>query len=110
MAAAWFPPLRNHCTLNTAVRVVTQDETSSKRSKPFETGEHGKRGVGANHRSRTSERFRKQNVVTNASTFGDIGYTAMDDTEMAQRSIVIPVEPDVVDNPTIREALCGPYA
>jgi hypothetical protein len=49
-------------------------------------------------------------TVFNASTFGDIGYTATDDPKMVQRFTVIPVEPDVVDNSTVRETLCGPHA
>jgi hypothetical protein len=40
---------------------------------------------------------RKQNIVTNASAFGDIGYTAVGD-------------PEATDNPTVSEALDGHHA
>ncbi len=61
----------------------------------MDTGDK-RRGVGTND-ERPGKRVRKQNTVTNASTFGDIGYTAVGD-------------PEVTDNPTVSEALDGPHA
>ncbi len=46
---------------------------------------------------RPGKRVRKQNIMTNASAFGDIGYTAVGD-------------PEATDNPTLSEALDGPHA
>jgi hypothetical protein len=75
---------------------MTREKTSSERSEPLDTGEK-RRGVRTSD-ERPGKRVRKQNIVTNASSFGDIGYTAVDGG------------PEPMDNPTVSEALDGPHA
>ncbi len=91
-SSAAAKPLHSKYRSTSSTVNMTRDETSSERSVPLDTGENGKRGVGAIDSSRPGKRSRKQNVVTNASTFGDIGYTTTDNPEMVQRSTVIPVK------------------
>jgi hypothetical protein len=74
---------------------MTRENTSSERSEPLDTGDK-RRGVTTNV-ERPGKRVRKKNVVTNASSFGDIGYTAVDG-------------PEPMDNPTVSQALDGPHA
>jgi hypothetical protein len=54
---------------------TTRSNTSSERGAPLDVGED-ERGVGTSDK-RPGKRVRRQNVVTNASSFEDIGYAAV---------------------------------
>jgi hypothetical protein len=73
---------------------TTQNNTSSERSGSLDARDD-RHGVGT-FDERPGKRVRRQNIVTNSSYFGDIGYAVVDD-------------PEPVDNPTVHEALNGPH-
>jgi hypothetical protein len=92
-------PLRSKYRSTSGTDNMTRYETSDERSVPLNTGENGKRGVGANDNSRPGKRSRKQNLVTNASKFGDIECIAVDVPEILESPTVRPVEQYMVNNP-----------
>jgi hypothetical protein len=70
---------------------TTRVDTSSERNTPLDAVDDG-RGMGTMD-ERPVKRVRRQNVVTNASSFGDIGYYAAVS------------DPEPLNNPTVRKAL-----
>ncbi len=86
--AAWRSKYRS----TSGTGSTTREETSSEKS----DARDDRRGVGTLVDERPGKRVRRQNVVTNASSFGDIDYAAVGD-------------PVPVDNPTVHEALNGPH-